>query len=79
MGGPGFLAPPPPPPGFAYVSMSVPFYDYLDVMNLKKMDKKMIWCFSIFMIVAFIAAGAGVAIAVGNSTKYFTLEKKFRG
>ena len=61
------------------VSMSVPFYDYLDVMNLKKMDKKMIWCFSIFMIVAFIAAGAGVAIAVVNSTKYFALEKEFRG
>ena len=61
------------------VSMSVLLYDYLDVTNLKKMHKKMIWCFIIFMIVAFIAAGAGVAIAVGNSVKYSALENELRG
>ena len=61
------------------VSMSVLLYDYLDVTNLKKMHKKTTWCVSVFMIVAFIAAGTGVAIALGNSVKYSALENKLRG
>ena len=61
------------------VSMSLLLYDYLEITELKKMHKKMIWCFSIFMIAAFIAAVAGVAIAVGNSAKYSALEKEHRG
>ena len=61
------------------VSMSVLLYDYLEVTDLKKTHKKMIWIFSIFMIVAFTTAGAGVAIAVRNLAKYSALEKELQG
>ena len=59
--------------------MFVLLYDHLDVTNLKKMHKKTIWCFSIFTIVALIAAGAGVAIAVITLARYSELESELRG
>ena len=61
------------------VSMFVLLYDYLDVTNLKKMYKKMIWCFSIFVTVALIVAGAGIAIAVITLARHLELESELRG
>ena len=64
---------------FTVVSMFEILYDYLDMTNLKKMHKKMIWCFSIFVTVALIVAGAGVAIAVRTLARYSELESKLQG
>ena len=62
--------------------MSVLLQYYLfagDPANLKKMHKKLLLGFSFFMIVALIAAVAGVGIAMGNYAKYSALEKELRG